>query len=66
MTTRKEIITNELLDFIEDPSGLEAVFERHKGSKGPLYGALAAATTQLQQRLLEQSEQLFPRVFLAA
>ncbi len=58
MTTRKETITKELLDFIDNRSELEAVFERHSRSKGPFYLALAEATSQLQQRLRQIREDL--------
>ena len=49
--TVKETITKEFLDCLHEPSGLESVFQRHSRSKGPLYSALAEATTQLRQRL---------------
>lgn len=58
MTTRKETVTRELLDSVNDPSGLEAVFERHRQSKGPFYLALAEATSQIQQRLRQAGENL--------
>jgi len=43
----KETITKELLDRIDDPAGLEEVLKRHSRSKGPLYLAIAEATTAL-------------------
>ncbi|MBI4234322.1 MAG: hypothetical protein HY686_07775 [Chloroflexi bacterium] len=49
--TMKETITGELLDAVEDPAGLEALFHRHARSKGPLYSALGEATAKLRHRL---------------
>ena len=49
--TRTETITRELLEAAHDPAALEDVFRRHSHSKGPLYAALAEATTQLCERL---------------
>ena len=53
MTTLTDTITGELLDTMDNPSGLDAVLKRHSRSKGPLYCALAQATTQLQQQLAD-------------
>ena len=58
MITKKKTITNELLDAVGDPSGLEEIFRHHRGSKGPFYLGLADATTQLQQRLRQTGEDL--------
>jgi hypothetical protein len=58
MTTLKETITRELLDSLDDPSGLEAVLKRHSRSKGPLYLALAEATSQFSQCLFQTREDL--------
>ncbi|MCZ6580020.1 MAG: hypothetical protein O6840_00120 [Nitrospirae bacterium] len=52
--TLKATITQELLDAADDPLGLEEVFRRHSHSKGPFYGALAEATTQLQRQFVDQ------------
>lgn len=52
MATLKANITQELLDSVDDPSGLEAILKRHGRSKGPLYLALAESTSELRQRLL--------------
>ena len=49
--TLKRTITEQLLNCVDDPGGLEEVFRRHSRSKGPLYSALAEATGQLQRRL---------------
>lgn len=50
MVTLTEKITQQLLDAADDPAGLEAVFQQHGHSKGPLYSALAQATATLKDR----------------
>jgi len=49
--TLKERITQELLESIGDPAGLEEVLKRNSRSKGPLYLGLAQATTEIYERL---------------
>lgn len=51
MKTLTEEIKDELLNAAGDPGGLAAIFEKHKGSKGTLYGALAQATVALKVKL---------------
>ena len=51
MATVKETIRQQLLEAASNPDGLEAVLRKHSGSKGPLYLALAEATSQLRGRL---------------
>ncbi|MFC2000149.1 hypothetical protein ACFLXE_05270 [Chloroflexota bacterium] len=55
MTTLTETITQELLAAVGDPGGLDAVLQEHSRSKGPLYHALALATSELQQQLDEMA-----------
>jgi len=58
MTTQKQAIADEFLSAVDDPAGLEAVFQRHRGSKGPLYLGLAQATSALTERFLSLSEKV--------
>ena len=51
MTTLTQTITSELLDAVDDDGALKAVLQRHSRSKGPLYHALAQASSEMQQRL---------------
>jgi len=51
VTTLTQTITSELLDAVDDDGALKAVLQRHSRSKGPLYHALAQATSQLHHRL---------------
>lgn len=46
--TRTELIAKELLEAVDRPENLDAVFARHADSKGPFYKALAEATQRLQ------------------
>jgi hypothetical protein len=48
--TRTEIIVKELLDAVDQPETIEAVYSRHADSRGPFYRALAEATGVLRQR----------------
>ena len=57
MTTLTESITQELLDAVDDPAGLEGIIQKHARSKGPLYAALAQATSCLKERLVSLSSQ---------
>ncbi len=50
MNTLTNEITQELLDAVGNPAGLEAVFQQHSHSKGPFYHALAQATASLTER----------------
>jgi len=57
----KDTIIKELLDCADDPSGLDEVLKRHSRSKGPLYSALAAATTKLlgqYEEVLQEAQML--------
>ena len=47
--TLKQIITEELLESVDEPARLEEVFRRYSKSKGPFYLALADATSQLYE-----------------
>lgn len=47
--TRTEAIAEELLAAVDSPEQLPAILERHAGSKGPLYNALATATKRLRE-----------------
>ena len=49
--TLKQTITEELLDSVDDPVGLEEVFRQRSRSKGPFYMGLAEATSELRRRL---------------
>ena len=51
MTTITETITGKLLDAIQDPVVLQAVLQEYSHNKGPLYIALAQATSVLTQKL---------------
>ena len=51
MTTLTETYCHELLDAVGHPDQVEVVLKRHGHSKGPLYIALAQATTSLTERL---------------
>ena len=55
MATLTETIVEKLLDAVDDPAELQCVLQEHGHSKGPLYLALAQATTQLVERLAELS-----------
>ena len=55
--TLKQTITEELLDSIADPGGLEEVQRKYSKSKGPYYLALAEATSQLLNRLQRARQQ---------
>lgn len=55
--TLKGTVTQEFLDSVDDPDGIEAVFKRFSGSKGPLYQGLAAATATLRGRLGKLQQQ---------
>jgi outer membrane murein-binding lipoprotein Lpp len=57
MTTITETITEKLLDAIQDPVGLQTVLEEYAHSKGPLYGALAQATTTLTKKLTTMGQE---------
>ncbi len=57
MTSITESIANELLDVTNDPTAIEDVLTRHRKSKGPLYIALAQATTQVRDDLRTLAEQ---------
>ena len=50
MVTLTEKIAQQLLDATDNPAALEAVFQQHSHSKGPLYSALAQATATLKGR----------------
>lgn len=65
MTTITATITDKLLSGINDPAGLQVVLHEYSNSKGPLYIALAQATSIMTQKLAtvmqqfkEQEEQL--------
>jgi len=49
--TLKETITRELLSAVDDPSRVQEIFQRYRGSKGPMYSALADATSQTRDAL---------------
>jgi len=51
MTTQTQAIAEELIRAVDDPAGLEAVLQQHRHSKGPLYLALAKATSVMSDRL---------------
>jgi outer membrane murein-binding lipoprotein Lpp len=51
MTTITATITAKLLDGINDPDGLKIVLQEYSHSKGPLYIALADATSVLTKKL---------------
>ena len=57
--TLKETIAQEFLDSAGDPSRLEEVFRRFSHSKGPLYGGLAQATSQMELRFEEAVSEVF-------
>ena len=48
--TLTEQITEQLLDAIEEPGGLDAVYQEFSKSRGPYYQALSNATAQLQEQ----------------
>ena len=48
-----DIIEQELLASLNGEGDPQAVLDRHSGSKGPLYAALARATAQGSSRLVE-------------
>ncbi|MDA8337003.1 MAG: hypothetical protein M0Z41_18805 [Peptococcaceae bacterium] len=48
--TRTEIITKELLEAVDRPETVDAVYARHADSRGPFYKALAEATGILRGR----------------
>jgi len=58
MTTLTNTITQELLDAVDNPAELDAVLKKHSHSKGPLYHAVAQATTRLQQQLRDDSTEI--------
>jgi hypothetical protein len=51
MVTITETITGKLLDGVNDPHGLQSVLQEYNHSKGPLYIALAEATSIMTQKL---------------
>jgi outer membrane murein-binding lipoprotein Lpp len=57
MSTITETITEKLLDAIQDPVELQAVLEEYSHNKGPLYGALAQATSTLTKKLTTVGQQ---------
>lgn len=58
MATLTETITQELLDGLDDPGGLDRVLQRYQGSKGPLYKALAYALDGAETLLRSVKEEL--------
>lgn len=56
MTTLTQTIKQELLDSVNDTAGLQAVLQKHRHSKGPLYIGLAQATTSLIEKLQTLSQ----------
>ena len=48
--TLTEQITERLLDAVEEPDGLDAVYREFSKSRGPYYQALSNATAQLQEQ----------------
>ena len=57
MTTITETITGKLLDAIQDPVVLQAVLQEYSHNKGPLYSALAQATSVLTHKLTATDQQ---------
>ena len=57
--TIKENITQEFLDSAGDPARLEQIFRRFGHTKGPLYGGLAQATSQMELRFEEAVSEVF-------
>ena len=56
MTLKAKII-GELLGSLDDPGGPEGVLRRYGHSKGPLYSALAEATSRLRQEMEDLLEE---------
>ena len=54
--TLTEQITERLLDAVDEPGGLDAVYREFSKSRGPYYGALAAATAELQEQFESASD----------
>ena len=57
MTTITETITGKLLDGAMDPTGLQSVLQEYSHNKGPLYSALAQATSIMIQKLVTTAHQ---------
>ena len=57
MTTVTQTITEKLLDAIQDPVVLQAVLKEYSHHKGPLYSALAQATSVLTHKLTATAQQ---------
>lgn len=57
MTLTNQIL-DELVDCAADPDGLEEVLRKYVRSKGPLYSALAQATSHIRKRLEDTSRHL--------
>jgi hypothetical protein len=57
LKTLTETIKDELLDSVENPAVLPAVLQQYSHSKGPLYIALAQATSVITQKLATMVQQ---------
>ena len=51
MTTITKRITEKLLEGFNDPDGLQAILQQYSHNKGPLYNALAEATSVMTKKL---------------
>ncbi len=56
--TLTQTITEELLNYLGEPGGIEQVLQKYSRSKGPLYSALASATVEMRQRISHLQQQI--------